>query len=259
MRRSSGCGAPMLMAMAQRHQILRGLRLLLPTAMGLMVFASVQSPAGAAQLAPSGLEALRTIQANAMSLERSISSLLGTETTVVATVSSNRWTILRNQPVGLAIGNARYGTEFEPSRVSRVGYTVGWVHGSFNGCAWTATRNLKGDLAPVRDDCAHFDPPIHSFIGLINCIMCSGGTAVHISAATTEYANYRPGKWPLDPVHHARAGHCVEWRWVSKDKQMVMVKDRAWSNNLASWVFVSRSALPEPLPRGHQTSCWRKR
>lgn len=202
---------------------------------------------------------IELLQAPILALDRSLQAVFGTTAIVGATVASTNWTILRNQPVGLAIGNGKHGWEFEPSVVSGLGYTAGFVRGSYQGCAWTATRNLSGSLAPINSACAKFNPSYKSFTSLINCIMCNAGTAVRVTASTTEYANYRPGKWPLDPVHRIAARRCVEWRWVSSDRQMVMVKDRAWSNNQASWVFISRSALPDRLPRGYKSRCWRKR
>jgi len=218
---------------------------------------------GAAAAAPTPTpiqqHSIELLQAPIVALDRALQTVFGTTAIVGATVASTDWTILRNAPVGLAIGNGKNGWEIEPSVVSGLGYTAGFVRGSYQGCAWTATRNLTGSLAPINSACAKFKPSYKSFASLINCIMCSGGTAVRVTTSTTEYANYRPGKWPLDPVHKIAARACVEWRWVSSDRQMVMVKDRAWSNNKASWVFISRSALPERLPRGYQSRCWRKR
>ncbi|MEI7888992.1 MAG: hypothetical protein WCI34_01665 [Actinomycetes bacterium] len=200
-----------------------------------------------------------TVQAPILALDRSLEAIFGASVITGASVATNTWTILRNQPIGLAIGNGKHGWEFEPSVVSGLGYTAGFVRGSYQGCAWTATRNLVGSLAPINSACAKFKPSYKTFTSLINCLMCSGGTAVRLTSATIEYANYRPGKWPLDPIRHVAAGTCVEWRWVSSDRQMVMVKDRAWSNNEASWIFISRSALPDRLSHGYQSSCGTKR
>lgn len=202
---------------------------------------------------------IEVLQAPILALDRALQAVFGTTAIVGATVATTSWTILRNQPIGLAIGNGKHGWEFEPSVVSGLGYTAGFVRGSYQGCAWTATRNLTGSLAPINSTCAKFNPYYKRFASRINCIMCSGGTPVRITTSTTEYANYRPGKWPLDPVRTVAAGTCVEWRWVSSDREMVMVKDRAWPNNEASWIFISRAALPERLPHGYKGRCGRKR
>jgi len=197
-------------------------------------------------------------QATLRTFEVVMRSILGIKVAAVAAIDSD-WSILRNQPYGLAIGNAKRGWEVDPSAFSRLGYTAGWVHGSFEGCAWTATRNLGGNLIPVRGDCAGFNPPLKSFTSRINCILCHGGTAVRIVKATVEFANFRPIGGLLNPVHTAASGQCVEWRYLSKDGKVAMVKDRRYPNNEASWVFIPREALPKlsDLPRNHQSRCWR--
>ena len=165
------------------------------------------------------------------------------------------WTILRNQPVGLAIGNARQGTGVDSTGRANFGYVSGWVRGSFNGCAWTAGRNLTRSTGPTDGTCERFNPSFSSFISRINCSGCKGGTAVRLAAPTHEFANYSPERGARDRIRTIGMGHCVEWRWITADSEMVMVKDRSYPNNRASWVFVSRSALPQRLPEGKQVSC----
>lgn len=201
---------------------------------------------------------IQTEQATLRTLQVAARSLLGIKVTSVAVVDSD-WSILRNQPYGLAIGNAKRGWEIDPSTRSPLGYTSGWVYGTFQGCAWTATRNIGGNIIPVRGDCASFNPPLASFTSRVNCILCHGGTAVRLVESTLEYANYRADRGLLDPVHRAKAGQCVEWRYLSKDGSVAMVKDRRFENNEASWVFIPRTALPTlyKLPKNHQSRCWR--
>lgn len=166
------------------------------------------------------------------------------------------WTILRNQPVGLAIGNARQGTGMDSSGRANFGYVSGWVRGSFNGCAWTAGRNLIRSDGPPDRTCDGFNPPLKTFISRINCSGCKGGTAVRLESSTHEFANYSPERGARDRIRTVGRGHCVEWRWITLDSRMVMVKDRAYPNNRASWVFVPREALPQRLPEERQVSCW---
>ncbi len=227
----------------------------------LIVPTSVAAVAPAGQTQPTPLPVftvLQTEQATLRTLQVAARSILGLKVTTIAVIDSD-WSILRNQPYGLAIGNAKRGWEVDPSTRSPLGYTAGWVYGNFQGCAWTATRNIGGNIIPVRGDCASFNPPIASFTSRLNCILCHGGTAVRLVASTLEYANYQPGRGLLDPVHRATRGQCVEWRYMSRDSSVVMVKDRRFENNEASWVFIPRSSLPPiyNLPRNHQSRCWR--
>ena len=220
---------------------------------------AAQVPAGQTQPTPLPVfTVLQTEQATLRTLQVAARSILGLKVTTIAVIDSD-WSILRNQPYGLAIGNAKRGWEMDPSTRSPLGYTAGWVYGNFQGCAWTATRNIGGNIIPVRGDCAAFNPPIASFTSRLNCIICHGGTAVRLVASTLEYANYQPGRGLLDPVHRASKGQCVEWRYMSRDSSVAMVKDRRFENNEASWVFVPRASLPPiyNLPRNHQSRCWR--
>ena len=205
---------------------------------------------------PAGLvTTLGAAQGQIHGLQTAVSAVLGVPVPAVAFAANADWTILRNQPIGLAIGNAHIGWAFDPSEVSGYGYTAGLVHGDFEGCAWTATGNLGGSLLPINSGCAGFDPPVKSFTSSINCVLCSGGTGVRLIRNATEFANYRAGRGPINPVHRMPAGHCVEWRYTTLDGSRVMVKDRSWANNLASWVFVERSALPPQLPHNGGNLC----
>lgn len=219
-------------------------------------FAGPAAAADSPRLSSRAFGVLQQEQSVVRTFQVGIRAVFGIKVTDVAAIRVRDWSILRNQPIGLAIGNGHRGWEVEPSDASRAGYTAGWVHGSYDGCAWTATRNIGGNLLEVRGDCAAFDPPISSFTSRINCIICHGGTRVRLIAPAVEFANYRPGRGLLDPVHNAAAGQCVEWRYLSKDGSVAMVKDRRWPNNEASWVFVPRSSLPAKLPRNRQISCW---
>ncbi len=39
-------------------------------------------------------------------------------------------------------------------------------------------------------------------------------------------------------------GYCVNWRYVTKDRRWVMVRDTNRSINRGGWVFIKASALP---------------
>jgi len=229
------------------------------TVAGLAVCPTAQGAMSDRAASAASLDALQAAQLAVSTLQVAIRSTLGMRMAPVAVLSPNGWTILRNQPVGLAIGNGRRGWDFDPATRSPLGYTAGWVHGGWQGCAWTATRNTSGSLIPVRGDCANFNPPLNSFISRINCIVCHGGTAVRLTRPAVEYANYKPNRGLTGPVHTADAGQCVEWRYISADRKVVMVKDRRFPNNEASWVFVGRKSLPTDanLPKNHQSRCWR--
>ena len=170
-------------------------------------------------------------------------------------VVRSNWTILRNQPVGLAIGNARKGWGIEVGSPANFGYLSGFVRGNFRACAWTTGRNVVRSSGAENPICANFKPPLKSFISRLNCITCHGGTAVALSSAAEEFANFSAGGGPTDALRKVPAGHCVEWRWISLDRRMVMVKDRAFANNRGSWIFVPRSSLPAKLPSGYGSSC----
>ena len=170
-------------------------------------------------------------------------------------VVRSEWTILRNQPVGLAIGNARKAWGMEVGDPPKYGYVAGFVRGNFRGCAWTTTRNIVSGGGPAGSTCRGFDPPLKSFISRLNCMLCHGGTAVRLIHPADEFANFSPARGPTDHLRSVPAGHCVEWRWVSSDAEMVMVKDRAFPNNQGSWSFVPRSTLPIRLPSGYGSSC----
>jgi len=170
-------------------------------------------------------------------------------------VVRSKWTILRNQPVGLAIGNARKGWGMEVGSPANFGYLSGFVRGNFRACAWTTSHNVVRSTGAENSICANFNPPLKSFISKLNCITCHGGTAVALTSAAEEFANFSPGGGPTDALRKVPAGHCVEWRWVSVDQRMVMVKDRSFANNLGSWIFVPRSSLPAKLPSGFGSSC----
>jgi len=166
---------------------------------------------------------------------------------------------LRNQPFGIAIGNGRPGWGMDAAYPSRnPHYIAGYVHGGFKGCAWTAVANVARSQGPAKKVCSGFNPPIRSFASKLNC-WCAGGTAVLLTAPAREYANFRNGVGGYDYLRTVPARRCVEWRWVSIDKTMVMVKDRAVPNELGSWIFVPRSSLPLELPRGYARSCNAKR
>ena len=170
-------------------------------------------------------------------------------------VVRSNWTILRNQPVGLAIGNARKGWGMDVGSPANFGYLSGFVRGNFRACAWTSGRNVIRSTGADDSSCAKFDPPLKTFISKLNCLTCHGGTAVALVSATNEFANFSPGGGPTDRLRSVPAGHCVEWRWISVDRTMVMVKDRSFANNQGSWIFVPRSSLPTKLPWGYGASC----
>ena len=170
-------------------------------------------------------------------------------------ITADGWTILRNRPGGLAIGNALAGWPVTGLAAHAYGYAPVYVGGDFNGCAWTARSNLK--LAGGRGSrrCANFNPSMKKMYSAVNCLRCSGGTAIRVVGPTPEFANYSPDRGPRNQLRSAVGGHCVEWRWVTANKKFVMVKDRSFSNNQGSWVFIPRSSLPARLIPRAAMSC----
>lgn len=170
--------------------------------------------------------------------------------------TGGNWSIIRNGPAGLAIGNARTGWGVVGTGRSTFGYVLGYVRDTkdFSGCAWIAKSNLirVGNDRAAACDWLNYS---RQFMSRINCRDCSGGTKVYLLRSTGEYANYS-GRFGLrDRLRGANAGQCVEWRWVSKSGGAVMVKDRRFSHQNGSWVFVRRSALPKNLPTGKAVAC----
>jgi len=177
------------------------------------------------------------------------------ETSATLVVRSGGWTILRNQPFGIAIGNAHAGWGIDASYPPKnPHYIAGYVRGDFKGCAWTSVANVVRARGPVKKICSWYDPSIKSFASKLNC-WCSGGTAVLLTSPAREYANFRNRVGGYNYLRTVPAQRCVEWRWVSLDKTMVMVKDRAFANDRGSWVFIPRTSLPVKLPRGYPYSC----
>jgi hypothetical protein len=175
-------------------------------------------------------------------------------------VSTGRgWSIIRNGPGGLAIGNARNGWTMVGRDKGTYGYVVGFLTGpgNFSQCAWIDRNNLRR-VGAVRDSGCEWLRYSRKFISQINCQGCAGGTPVRLIRATGEYANYSARSGFRDGLRGAPKGRCVEWRWVSKRGSAVMVLDRTYNNGDAHWIFVRRSALPTRLPRGSQGICPKK-
>lgn len=168
------------------------------------------------------------------------------------------WTIIRNGPAGIAIGNARTGWGLVGKGKSVWGYTLGRVTGD-NGlavCAWIDSRNLRR-VGRLRESGCEWLMFARHYFGVLNCRSCSGGTKVVTVRAGTAYANYSQRLGFRDPLRKVDKGACVEWRWISKDRQAVMVKDRRFKNNQGSWVFLPRYSLPAKLQSAAARSCAR--
>ena len=173
-------------------------------------------------------------------------------------INVHTWTILRNAPGSYAIGNGKYGWTFDSTGAPRNNYVLGLVYGDYWDCAWTAVGNVTYKGGPPNDLCISWynpSPPIENFASLLNCSGCNGGTPVSMVSDAQEYANYGQFSGPYDPLRSQYSGHCVEWRWISLDGSMVMVKDRSYADNDGSWVFIPRSALPATLPGGYGGAC----
>ena len=166
------------------------------------------------------------------------------------------WSIIRNGPAGVAIGNARTGWEVVARSRDTYGYIVGYVRGTkdYAGCAWLSRANLErvGPDRPSRCEWLRFS---RRFASRMNCPNCGSGSKVHLIKEAVQYANYSKRFGLRDELRRVPAGRCVEWRWVSANGGAVMVKDRRFRNSEGSWVFVSRKSLPEDLPKGRNGSC----
>lgn len=174
--------------------------------------------------------------------------------------TGGRWSIIRNGPAGLAIGNARTGWEVVGRSRSSFGYVLGYVRGTdegpddFAGCAWIAKANLV-KVGRDRDAACDWLNYSRNFMSRINCRDCAGGTKVKLIRSAGQFANYSKRFGLKDRLRTVPAGRCVEWRWISKAGGAVMVKDRRFPNQFGSWVFIRRSALPEELPSGKAVAC----
>jgi hypothetical protein len=86
---------------------------------------------------------------------------------------------------------------------------------------------------------------------------CHSGSKIYLTGPTVECANVYaiPDGKTIKTCHNEDvvrylanrddwSGYCVNWRYVTRDRRWVMVRDTNRSINRGGWVFISTSALP---------------
>jgi hypothetical protein len=189
--------------------------------------------------------------------------------------------------IGEASDGSRIGEASDGSRIGEVErrslkddpdqplYSLGDIRGyaasqdisSYNSnCGWVKSGLTGNTVLDGTSPCNEgYRPSIKGVISKINCsqYQCGGGTAIFLrpNHATVECANVYPvpdgnTEGCSSPKERLRtiaagdsSGYCVEWRYVTKDQQYVMVRDRHFRNSQDSRLFIPISALdPDTTP-----------
>lgn len=183
-------------------------------------------------------------------------------TRYVISVPGGTWATARNAISGYVLGELANGWTFDAvDRTTDFSWYEGYAYGDYQQCAWVLAQNLNSKTGTAASLCPSgvnwsMDPS--TFATGFNCSGCGTGEAVNLVANATEWAEVRPwnvpASGPYDALRGANATQCVEWRYVSKDGNWVMAKDRSVADTAGSWVFIPRSAFPATLPTG-SASC----
>jgi len=169
---------------------------------------------------------------------------------------------IRTNPKGYAIGTLYRGESFyraDPasSNPSVDGYIWGYAYGTANLSGWVDLPSMDagGSASPhgpnpgeERVTGPGKDYLLRQYAAFVNDDD-SDGTQIRLIAGSATYGNYHAAT--RTPHHRLpielRAGDYVKWRWVSKDRNVVMVAlrpgympDRV---TRPMWVFIARSAL----------------
>jgi len=161
---------------------------------------------------------------------------------------------VRRAPSSYVLGNAPGGAGWTfDSETARSGWSYGYLYGDYNGCSWIQSTHLYRTGTTGNHYCSASGTtfPMRSFAILKNSTPSNDGYPVSTIAATTEYANVDPmgSIAARDPIRAVPAGYQVRWRYVTLDSQFVMVRDPNVATGDGNWIFVPRSALPNPLPK----------
>lgn len=167
---------------------------------------------------------------------------------------------IRNTYNGYTMGNGRDGWTFDVThRSSDFTYYYGWLYGSYAGCGWIYAKNLDPDTGTPARRCSSSGTniPLSNFASYVNSYPPADGAQTSTTCAVNAYANVRPSSTGPTPTEYLRtypAGKDLRWRYLNRHgAQWVMARDPDFGNNegYGSWVFVSRSCLPN-LPYAQQ-------
>ncbi|HEV3002423.1 MAG TPA: PA14 domain-containing protein [Solirubrobacteraceae bacterium] len=179
-------------------------------------------------------------------------------------VAGGSWVTIRSRQQSYVLGLAHDGWYMNVTGSRNVGsanYKVGLVLGDYQHCGWINAAYLDPTEQREESNCTtSFAPRDQNFAVGVNCSGCGGGTRVRLRAATPECAVVHPTPAEGRPDRCQRKirsitseqvarGYEVEWRYVTRGRKYVLVKDRHFNNPDGSWVFVHRSALPRRLCR----------
>jgi hypothetical protein len=168
---------------------------------------------------------------------------------------------LRNQPWGYVIGNCTPGVSFDYSRHDTAGDQLdGYTYGNVDGCGWT-----NGTMSYLNTGISNTCSTSKSVTTFMSAWDGAGGqtgggypVGTKSGASCQEFQNAQPwnttsGANGTDATGRFIGGAgqttSVNWRYVSKDGNWVMVDDLA--ANAAGhpdWVFVAKGCLASTLP-----------
>ena len=192
---------------------------------------------------------------------------------VTIKVHGGSFTTVRTYPKSWVIGTAKTGWAFDVLSALR-GTFFGTVHGDAESCGWVKTRSTSPHATGKPQSLCAGVPrhiPIKAYAYRVNCLRCNQATSgARITQPTWEYGNPNwtsPGHASdppsgeardesFTPVRHITAAtiaahhhaYGVGWRYTSKDRKWVLVKEPGdrHSNANGNWVFVRRSAVTLP-------------
>lgn len=170
---------------------------------------------------------------------------------------------LRNQPWGYVIGNCIQGMPFDYSRPNTNGDQLdGYGYGNYRACGWAASSGTFNYLnTGITNNCTT-SKAVDTFMSEWDGYggQTRGGYPVGTKSGSScqEFQNAQPwntttGASGTDGTgrYIGGAGQTtqVNWRYVSKDGNWVMIDDpAAGAAGKPDWVFVAKACLTSPLP-----------
>jgi YD repeat-containing protein len=193
----------------------------------------------------------------------------------------NGWQVVADQRVSVVPSSNRNDSNSVPWLRGVVADPDGnKISGPTDGCGFVIAKNTSDDAGASPPpapggSCTNFNMPIQNFTEKSNCPdyarsigrhQCNHGTRVYLDNDTRMCANIAltesgtstgcavNGPNYLGELH---AGHCVEWRYITRDKdpsgryfdrsrQYMMVKVRERSHAEVTWLFIRRTAIDKP-------------
>lgn len=176
------------------------------------------------------------------------------------------WAYVAGKADSYITGNCHDGwaVNHQASTVTNLG--ISWRGGYFGGgyasCGWTKTMWLTNLLGGAGDDsCSNPNKEVWEYASQINSSYPTDGTFVGNQWECPLYANVKPwsiNEGPNDFIRmipqHARHPNTpgsawrIRWRYVTRYRGYVMVRDRAAAEGTGNWGFVPRTCLPTTLP-----------